>query len=139
MPVHIPFYISNINQIFTHFWICKIQNKLIPTSNRSIALTSDHPIRMLFIQLTFWRNHLRLKPYSKFYSFFPDFFSQFLKTFRKFLLIFYPISQGCCIAISSSKPSIIHNKKLYSCFYSRICKLQHFFFTDCKIHSFPAV
>ena len=119
--VHIPLYISNIctceeiahrcNHVVHNFGICKIEHSLISAFCMILTRNVHRPVWMFFIKIALHINHLRLNPDSKRKSKIIDLFAQSTHTVRKFFWIDIPVSKGCLIIISLSKPAVINHKQ----------------------------
>ena len=149
MPVGIPFHIFNIGafqdfthlieNIFSHIFSGKIQNKLISSSGNGMSRNFQRPVRMFPVKITVLRYHLRLKPDAEFQA---DLIYSFYQTFqsaRQLLFIYHPVSQAAVVIVSLSKPAVIHDQHLNAYFFGLSCDLQQLLCIKSKICGFPVI
>ena len=97
------------------------------------------PVRMLSIEITVLRDHLRLYPQTKFQSKSMDFLCKCRKSTFNLLFIYFPVTKCTPVIISLSKPSIIQNKHIQSDIFCLFCNVVDFICVKIKISCLPVI
>ncbi len=125
--------------IVAHFGSGQIQYVLLPALGRTPSRNLNCPVRMRAVQIRIRRNHLRLKPDSKFQSDFTNLFYQIRKPRSKLFFIHRPVSKRVVIPVSPSKPAVIHNQHFNAVLFGAPGNIQKLFRIKIKISSFPVI
>src|SRR5437868_3408487 len=80
--------IYNVENKILYIGVTEVKHKLIAEIMLRPVGFTNHPILMLFIQLTFWTYHFRFQPDPKFYTGFLCFFYKIPDAVRKLFYIF---------------------------------------------------
>ena len=100
----------------------EIQHQLISCMNRIPSRNSKCPVRMFSVQITVFRDHLRLHPDSEFYTQIIDLLYQISQCPPKLSLIDKPVPETAVIIITFSKPAVIQHQHVNACMLCLFCQ-----------------
>ena len=84
--------VHNSEHIILYFRITQIQNQLVTEIILVTVRKMNHPVFMLFIQLTLRIHHFRFNPDTELYTFFLGGFRQITNAMRKLVSRFIPVT-----------------------------------------------
>ena len=107
--------VNYIKHKILNFWICKIENELVPEVILGTVWQLKDPVWMIFIKFTFWTDHFRFYPDAKFYTGTISFPDKITQSIGQLCFIFLPVTKTCAVVIPwifVGKPSIIQEEEI---------------------------
>ena len=123
-PVEVPFHIGDgcalqhvgnaFDQIILHVLPGKIKDELVAAEHRVPSGNHHRPFGMSPVQVAVNGNAFRLEPDAEPKAQRRDAFSQLLQGAAQLFLIGIPVSQAGIVAVTLSKPAVVHDEELDS-------------------------
>ena len=148
-PVEVPFHIGDgralqhvgnaFDQIILHVLPGKIEDELVAAEHRVPSGNRHRPFGMGPVQVAVDGNAFRLEPDAEPEAQSRDALSQLLQGAAKLFFIGIPVAQAGIVAVTLSKPAVVHDEKLDSQLRRILRDVHQLVSGEVKIGSFPVI